>query len=762
MRETGGAICEVNAAPGFRMHTHPTIGEPQYIAKPVIDLLFPPGAPSRIPIIAVTGTNGKTTTSRMIAHIFKGMGRKVGMTSTDGVVIDERLVIRADASGPKSARMVLQNPRVDFAVFEVARGGILREGLGYDRNDVAVVLNVAADHLGMRGIDTLEQLAAVKRVVVEAVPRDGFAVLNADDPLVARDARGAAPARSSGSRWRAPAADVREMIDEHCRRGGRAVVLERSELGEMIVIRHGRRSMQLAWTHLLPGDLRRRARFNVQNAMAAAGAAFAAGAPLHDIRQGLRTFTTNYYLSPGRLNQVEVERRQRLRRLLPQRRPACARSASSSSSSPRASAAASELAKPSPDRHDRDRRRPARRGHARARAGRGRALRRRGGPGGPQPARPRPRRDRRARRGGRAGAGWPRGARCKQVEVVLDEIAAVRHCMARANPGDLVVLCVDKHGAVMAELETMRTRPRPARTSARQSPTPTCPRPAEAVSRPGSRSPLGGLSTWIRTRGVNYPDVPGNGLFVHLGGSLDAPLSERPVGSNVRCHVSPGDVRKEWAMNIVLVHGAWADGSCWSAVIEQLQANGHKVAAPQFPLKDLEGDVARLRQVLVRQSGPTLIVGHSYGGQIMTALGTDAPNAVGLVYIAGFGLDENETIGGLLKDGPTPGTAHLDVDASGSAWLPEDDFLAHFAPDVPAVKARVMCAAQQPLSFSAFGEVMGVPAWKSLPSWSMVAASDEVIPAEAERLFAQRMGAVTVEIESSHLVMVSTPIRSLT
>ncbi|HWI34303.1 MAG TPA: cyanophycin synthetase, partial [Lapillicoccus sp.] len=146
VRETGGAIVEVNAAPGFRMHTHPTVGVPQFIAKPVVDLLFPPGAPARVPIVAVTGTNGKTTTARMIAHIFKGLGRKVGMTSTDGIVIDERLVIKADASGPKSARMVLQNPRVDFAVMEVARGGILREGLGYDRNDVAVVTNIAPDH----------------------------------------------------------------------------------------------------------------------------------------------------------------------------------------------------------------------------------------------------------------------------------------------------------------------------------------------------------------------------------------------------------------------------------------------------------------------------------------------------------------------------------------------------------------------------------------------------------------------------------------
>ncbi|MFI5054732.1 MAG: Mur ligase family protein, partial [Acidimicrobiia bacterium] len=184
VRETGGAIVEVNAAPGFRMHTNPTEGEPQYVAKHVVDLLFPPGTPARIPIIAVTGSNGKTTTTRMIAHIFRGMGRQVGITSTDGIYIDERLVKRVDASGPKSALMVLQNPRVDTAVFEIARGGILREGLGYERNDVGVVLNVTGDHLGLKEIDTLEQLAAVKQVVVEAVPRSGTAVLNADDPLV--------------------------------------------------------------------------------------------------------------------------------------------------------------------------------------------------------------------------------------------------------------------------------------------------------------------------------------------------------------------------------------------------------------------------------------------------------------------------------------------------------------------------------------------------------------------------------------------------
>ena len=305
VRETGGGICEVNAAPGFRMHTHPTVGDPQYVAKPVVDMLFPPGTPSRIPIVAVTGTNGKTTTSRMIAHIFKGIGKKVGMTSTDGVVIDERLVIRSDASGPRSAKMVLQNPRVDFAVFEVARGGILREGLGYERNDVGVVLNVQPDHLGLRGIDTLEQLADVKAVIVEAVPRNGFAVLNADDPLV-RAMRRRCSGRVSWFTMAPPGSEIRDSVDDHCRRGGRAVVLERSDLGDMIVIKQGRRSMQLAWTHLLPSTFGGRAMMNVQNAMAAAAAAFAAGASLHDIRQGLRTFSTNYYLAPGRLNEVTV------------------------------------------------------------------------------------------------------------------------------------------------------------------------------------------------------------------------------------------------------------------------------------------------------------------------------------------------------------------------------------------------------------------------------------------------------------------------
>jgi pimeloyl-ACP methyl ester carboxylesterase len=192
--------------------------------------------------------------------------------------------------------------------------------------------------------------------------------------------------------------------------------------------------------------------------------------------------------------------------------------------------------------------------------------------------------------------------------------------------------------------------------------------------------------------------------------------------------------------------------------VERLQADGYTVTAPQFPMTSLADNVARLREVLARQHGPTLVAGHSYGGQIITALGADAPNVVGLVYIAGFGLDEGESIGALLAQGaPTPALAHLEVDKQGFAWLPEDDFVGHFAADVDPVKAKVMFAVQQPLTWSALDDVMGVPAWKSLPSWFMVADGDQTIPPDAERLFAKRMGATTVEIASNHVAMVSHP-----
>jgi pimeloyl-ACP methyl ester carboxylesterase len=210
--------------------------------------------------------------------------------------------------------------------------------------------------------------------------------------------------------------------------------------------------------------------------------------------------------------------------------------------------------------------------------------------------------------------------------------------------------------------------------------------------------------------------------------------------------------------NIVLAHGAWADGSCWSGVIERLQAEGFQVRAPQFPLTSLADDVARLRQVLDFQEGPTIVVGHSYGGQIITALGADAPNVVGLVYIAAFGLDAGESLGALLSQGPvTPALAHLFTDSRGFGWLSEDDFVYHFASGVDEKRARVLYAVQQPLASSAFTDVMGEPAWKSLPSWYLVGQNDEAIPPDAERQFATRMGATTVEVPSGHLAMVSHP-----
>jgi cyanophycin synthetase len=451
VRETGGAICEVNAAPGFRMHTHPTIGDPQYVAKPVVDLMFPPGSNARIPIVAVTGTNGKTTCSRMIGHIFKSMGRKVGMTSTDGVVIDDRLVIRSDASGPRSARMVLQNPRVDFAVFEVARGGILREGLGYPRNDVAVVLNVAPDHLGLRGIDTVEQLAQVKQVIVEAVPKNGAAVLNADDPLVA----GMRRACSGEVVWFSIEPDNR-MISDHCRRGGKAVILERSELGDLIVLVHGRRRMPLAYTHLVPATFGGKAMFNVQNAMAAAAAAYCAGAHLGDIRGGLRSFTPSYYSAPGRMNLTEVKG---IKVIVDYCHNAPAMVALGDFVD-RFFDDAPALERPQKigviatagDRRDQDmidlgleaakhfdvvivREDERLRGRVRGETA---DLIVRG-----------------------AKEGQAEGGRVKRIETILDEIESTRVAVEWANPGDLVVVCVDRARAVWDELQVLAKRAQP-------------------------------------------------------------------------------------------------------------------------------------------------------------------------------------------------------------------------------------------------------------------------------------------------------------
>ena len=468
VRETGGAIVEVNAAPGFRMHTHPTEGEPQYVAKPVIDSLFPQGAPSRIPIVAVTGSNGKTTTTRMIAHIFRGLGRKIGMTSTDGVYIDERLVKRVDASGPKSAQMVLQNPRVDMAIFEVARGGILREGLGYGRNDVGVVLNVTGDHLGLRDVETLEQLAGVKQVVVEAVPKNGWAVLNADDPLVLEMRR-----HTGGQVILFSMKEKHEFVDRWIRRGRKAIVLEHGPLGELMVLKEGRRSSPIAYVHMLPATFDGRARMMVQNAMAAAAAAHAAGAHLHDIRQGLRSFTTSIYQAPGRLNVFEMEG---VKVILDYAHNAAGletlgefvdRLASDGARSERPGDASRDanlivgVVATAGDRRDEDMRKL---GRVAARYFNIVIVREDRNPRGRKPGETAELVVEGVREAINEGH-----ARAGTVEIVLDEMEASRKALDRARPGDVVVLCVDYATEVYKELEKRRGSATPSAMGAAES-----------------------------------------------------------------------------------------------------------------------------------------------------------------------------------------------------------------------------------------------------------------------------------------------------
>ena len=295
-RKIGGGICEVNAAPGFRMHVAPSEGSPRDVAGPVIDMLFPTGSPSRVPIAAITGTNGKTTTSRMLAHIAKMAGFTPGLTTTDGVYVDGQRTVEGDMTGPVSARMVLSNPLIDFAVLETARGGLLRAGMGVRSVNVGAVLNVQSDHLGMKGIDTLEQLAEVKRIVVEVA--DDCAVLNADDANVVRmsaytDARTICYVTLNPTHG---------LVREHIRAGGRACALEAGVNGHMIALYDKGGHIPLLWTHLIPATLEGRALHNVQNAMFAAAIAYSMGIKLDAIRQGLRTFDSTFFQAPGRMN----------------------------------------------------------------------------------------------------------------------------------------------------------------------------------------------------------------------------------------------------------------------------------------------------------------------------------------------------------------------------------------------------------------------------------------------------------------------------
>lgn len=304
VRQSGGAICEVNAGPGFRMHTHPTEGHPRLVGRAVVDMMFPGRAPTRIPIVAVTGTNGKTTTSRMIAHIMKASGRKVGLTSTDGIYIDGTQIMSGDMSGPQSAQVVLKNPSVDFAVLETARGGIIRSGLGFDRCNVAVVTNVASDHLGLGGIDTLSDLAKIKAVVPQSALRDGASVLNADNEWTVemqRSARGEIVFFSMDA--------DNPVVRDHLRERGKAVVLKQTPQGEMITLMEHRRETSLLYVTQIPATFGGRIRVNIANALAATAAAFALDVQLEQIRLALRTFDNTFFQTPGRFNMMELEGR---------------------------------------------------------------------------------------------------------------------------------------------------------------------------------------------------------------------------------------------------------------------------------------------------------------------------------------------------------------------------------------------------------------------------------------------------------------------
>ena len=294
--DVGGAICEVNAAPGFRMHVSPSEGKPRDVAGAVMNMLFPNPKEARIPIVAITGTNGKTTTSRMVAHMWKTAGRQVGLTTTDGIYVNSRMTVAGDTTGPVSAQMILRDPSIDLAVFETARGGLLRSGLGYDYCNVGACINVTADHMGLGGVNTLDDLARVKRIVVEAA-RD-VAILNADDVQCLK--------MSSYTEAKficyITINAEHDLVKEHIRAGGKAVILEKGLNGSMITIYDNHMQIPVLWTHLIPATIEGKAMHNVQNAMFAVAICYNMGMTLDNIKDGLLSFATSYSQVPGRLN----------------------------------------------------------------------------------------------------------------------------------------------------------------------------------------------------------------------------------------------------------------------------------------------------------------------------------------------------------------------------------------------------------------------------------------------------------------------------
>jgi cyanophycin synthetase len=298
--DTRGAVLEVNAAPGFRMHLAPTNGLPRNVAAHVIDMLYPAGVTARIPIIAITGTNGKTTTTRLISHIARMKGYKVGYTTTDGVYIQNRLLMTGDCTGPSSAEFVLKDPTVDFAVLECARGGLLRAGLGFKKCNVGIVTNVAADHLGLKGIHTLEQLANVKGVIPETVMPGGYAILNADDDRVYEMKNGL----QEGVNLALFSMDEHnERIQKHMRNGGLSAIYENG----FISIAKGEWKIRVAKAINVPLTFGGKAAFMIQNVLPAVLAAYTQGISIEDIRVAIESFIPSPSQTPGRLNMFEFK-----------------------------------------------------------------------------------------------------------------------------------------------------------------------------------------------------------------------------------------------------------------------------------------------------------------------------------------------------------------------------------------------------------------------------------------------------------------------